>query len=74
MCYIPDFELPHTFLHLAHELEHSSGMKQAEVRLTTESRILIQKIAEQTGLTERGVASALLSEGIAHFIMKGVLF
>ena len=74
MCYEPDFELPGTFLRLARDLEKSTRTERSEVNLTLESALLIRKIAEQTGLSERGAASALLSEGLAHFIMKGILF
>jgi hypothetical protein len=74
MCYEPDFELPETFLRLARDLEQSTHAERAELKLTPESAVLIQKIAEQTGLSVRGVTSALLSEGLAHFLMKGILF
>lgn len=74
MCYEPDFELPGTFIHTAQSLERSLKAREIPVKLTQESAVLIEKISEQTGLTESAVSSGLLAEGLAHFLMKGILF
>ena len=74
MCYEPEYELPESFLKIAQTLEKSAKTATKELKLSVESSVLVQKIAEQTGLPERAIISALFNVGLTNFLHRGIIF
>ena len=73
MCTQPDYDLPESFIKTMHRID-SAGGEEHSVKLAPDTEALVNKIAEQTGISANTVASALLYEGIAVFRSKGILF
>lgn len=62
-----DFELPESFVHKIRQARMSGGLK-------TDSRLLVDNIAEQTGFSSDAIVLALAEEGIIEFCSRGILF